>query len=408
MKDEFRPGVVLLVDDMQQTAGTEILTINLANEFSRKGYKVNIVSRGERIIERLADKLEESVKVFNLNISGRSFLEFIKVKPITDARWGNIKGVIAMTSNSAFLIKAIPKNYRKSSPLLIYALTPHTLLHRKTYGSHIETMFLLKSLPNTNLVFMNDGCKSIHQSEGDRDYSSCSINPIPVKLLNHRELSEPPKEPLRVLTISRIEPIMKGYLFHLPKIIEQFSLSTDVKLEIYGNGTDKDEQELRKKIKELNLPPGSSVNFLGPIDHKDITKVLEDAWVYIGMGTTVIEASSMGVPSIVATAYNENGCSVGYYKDMKFGDVGESVSTYQNIPISKMLDELLTKDVREYKELSNECYINSLSHSPDKCVERFESVFKNAKTSREILINWWVLSGSILRVCSFFKNLIKL
>jgi hypothetical protein len=54
-------------------------------------------------------------------------------------------------------------------------------------------------------------------------------------------------------------------------------------------------------------------------------KVLEDAFAFIGMGTSLIEASAAGVPSIIAIECAEEAKSYGLFHEMSDLNTGENV-----------------------------------------------------------------------------------
>ena len=107
-----------------------------------------------------------------------------------------------------------------------------------------------------------------------------------------------------VLAIARAEFPFKGYLLGLidviPDVLDRYS-NTFITIISSGDGLSR----LENKIKQL---PEKYKNHIGLYNDKkpeDLDAYYQEADIFIGMGTTVLEAANYGIPVIMAKPYTE-------------------------------------------------------------------------------------------------------
>ena len=102
---------------------------------------------------------------------------------------------------------------------------------------------------------------------------------------------------LKIVSIARAEFPFKGYLIGLLDLLETFKADYEIKVSIvsYGNGV----QRLENHIKEKNFPENIEVKLYGRTEYTKLKEMFSDCTVYIGMGTSVLDAAQYGIPCIV-------------------------------------------------------------------------------------------------------------
>ena len=115
-----------------------------------------------------------------------------------------------------------------------------------------------------------------------------------------------------VLAIARAEFPFKGYLLGLidviPDVLDRYS-NTFITIISSGDGLSR----LENKIKQL---PEKYKNHIGLYNDKkpeDLDAYYQEADIFIGMGTTVLEAANYGIPVIMAKPYTEEFISNGLF-----------------------------------------------------------------------------------------------
>lgn len=102
---------------------------------------------------------------------------------------------------------------------------------------------------------------------------------------------------LKIVSIARAEFPFKGYLIGLLDLLETFKADYRIKVSIisYGSGV----QRLEDHIKEKEFPENIEVQLYGKTEYTKLKEVFSDCTLYIGMGTSVLDAAQYGIPCIV-------------------------------------------------------------------------------------------------------------
>src|SRR5690606_16390596 len=96
----------------------------------------------------------------------------------------------------------------------------------------------------------------------------------------------------KIVSIGRLSE-MKEYNFYMIEVVaELIRRGYDVTWTVYGAG--EFEEVMRTMIRERNLE--GVIALAGPMPYERCRQVLSDAYVFVGMGTTIVEAAMFGVP----------------------------------------------------------------------------------------------------------------
>lgn len=109
----------------------------------------------------------------------------------------------------------------------------------------------------------------------------------------------------RVLTVARAEFPFKGYMLGLIKCFcDLAKKNRNIALTIVSYGRD-----VEKLIKEISMNDKDlkdRIVLKGPIDYNEIENEIKKASVYVGMGTTLLDAAKFGKPCIAVNTYTYN------------------------------------------------------------------------------------------------------
>ena len=101
------------------------------------------------------------------------------------------------------------------------------------------------------------------------------------------------------MTIARADFPFKGYIVGLIEWFKTSSERTNLNIISYG----KDEKVIVDKINALDDSVKNRISFVGKTDYNELEKYYQNADIYVGMGTTVLDASLRGIVSIPVQAY---------------------------------------------------------------------------------------------------------
>lgn len=249
--------------------------------------------------------------------------------------------------------------------------TPDTMLHK----------LIFKNFPPQNILFMSEIVKREHESYFNLKFTESPIIPLPVKLENKgRDYNK--INPNKVISIARLEN-SKRYVVSLIDVIEKLNSDGNIfELYIYGHG------DMHKFLEDYiaDKKVGHFVFLMGKLNYKDIYKVLEDAFLFVGMGTTIIEASSFGVPSLQAIESEKGAVTYGFFNFLTTLSIGEVGKDFPLFNMETSILELKRKTATEYQALCMAHIIRSQTFDVNKIIKDYYEFFKNASQDLQFVL----------------------
>jgi len=329
------------------------LTSRLTNWLIEHNHSVDILI--------LAPKNDISSNVANL-FSNKAALHFVEAAyrhmpwyPLNLKSWVNntfveIDVIVALSMESLYVSSALYHAFR-SRPVIIPYVIDNVAYTRSKSGviaGIIRRHFLYK-IPDEFKMFMSQTVRDIHADSLKTNFDKSKILLIPTKLSDVRKCGMPQKK--IIVSIGRVDNAMKKYVHQLPEITAKLRKNGYVvTCDIYGHGDSSAIEELHKHIRQYDVQ--ESVNYHGEVEYTRFHDVLRDCFVFVGMGTSAIEASMFGVPTITAVAFCEKPISYGYLPELPLGALGEDLKNGNTREIESMIAALCEIPESEYINLS--------------------------------------------------------
>lgn len=178
-----------------------------------------------------------------------------------------------------------------------------------------------------------------------------TVIPLPMFISDESVLPHRHSGERTILTVSRAAFPFKGYLLGLvadfPRLKDRFP---DLRLRIVSFGPDI--RRLEQTIAECPEPARSSIELVGQSTSEEIRAMLRRSWVYIGMGTTVLDAADEGVPAIVSCHHTLEDVCVGLFCDNPM-EIGRAVD---GVPGVDLIISIARLSQSGYDELSRKTY----------------------------------------------------
>lgn len=355
---------ILFVNTISGIGGAQLYILRKAKFLETQGYNVYIVaSKTNPIeIEEISNYkfLEVQELQFPVNIFGKNkkkkiidkINDFIENSPCDEMFIESHEAAIALWGE---LFASYTQNTN-----LVYALTPFSL-KRKVFKnffydkldknlflgykkSFIESNFLGKKFKNNYINIPFNG------------------NEIEMKKCNDNSKKE---FDLNLLTISRID---KTYIIHSINQLKDFASvhqNLKIKYDIYIDRRRGKDYERLVKVIESSQIENFNINLKGPIMPLN-NCIFNNQDIFIGMGTAILNASSMKVPSLVID-YRNNNC-YGFF-GLDYEEFGICNYFAEN-KLSYYL-KLFLKDKNNRKELGEKGY--------NLFLEEFENAKINSK-----------------------------
>lgn len=326
------------------TGGIETLILRLAEHLATAGFRTSIYCTpgGE-----LQASVNPKVTVVNY-CDVPDLLRLVECR----TRRGAVSGSVLILSfdatsaaRSVLLDLALPKAAR------VIHLTG--VFHPKWYfmtGQPADRIFLNKlivhALGMKNIYFMNEECRLEHAKNWGADLSPSPVIALPID--QHEPVWRSGNTSrVRIVSVGRLIDF-KAYNLGAMRIVKACrEHGVEVSWDIYGYGPL--EAEMKALAEAMNV--SQHVCLKGTLDYTNFSTVVAGYDLFIGMGTSVIEAAALGVPSICAII-DEQTCSYGYVSDLPFGNVGEAIEGRPMVEIENLIDAYAMSAEAERSQLS--------------------------------------------------------
>ncbi len=346
----------ILISYMQHYGGIETLVLRMCKWLYENNIPTILVVDEDRV-ENEAILLEASK--YNVEIVALPFRTFVSPKRIKDkVRVNNNEHVqiITFTYPEYFLGEVIKSCYSNANIDSIFYV-PHQ------YGLIMEFNFsnkYLKSIAkivgkhcvrqmyrSDQIINMDDLCAKRLETEYDIKVETNRTIPLAMEIfdINYERIHNIFKEEEKnILTIARCEFPFKGYMFGLMDMFDELAENDDsITLTIIGDGPDFNQLKdawNKQKYK-------SKIRLVGSVPYNELNKYFSTTRIYIGMGTTLLDAANSSVVGFPIGSYTYECKGYGpYYEDgMNLGGL------HGEIDITNLVRESLSLTESEYKSI---------------------------------------------------------
>jgi len=243
-------------------------------------------------------------------------------------------------------------------------------IHRR----YIHWIIKSKISPES-IIFGNTATKNHHSKKLNFNFDASPVIRLFIDLDKYKFKDRVNLPRTKIVSIGRLVSY-KTYNFSMLTVIKNLkSAFFPLQWHIYGDG-DLTER-LNREIMHLNLE--NSVFLHGPINYSKFEDVLEDAFLFVGTGTSLLEAAACGVPALTAIEYCSDPLTYGNISNIKGIDMFEK---NLNIPIYKLeecIKKILTLPSAEYATLQRCDFNKSTEYSGGAIISKYIKVFEHTK-----------------------------
>jgi glycosyltransferase involved in cell wall biosynthesis len=267
----------------------------------------------------------------------------------------------------------------------------HRLKVRRILASDIDA---------SAIIFGNTAGRDFHATRLGISLQDSTIIQLFVDVGKYEFKLRPSLRRTRVVSIGRVTEY-KTYNFTLLPVFKQLrEEGHDVEWHIYGDGEQLRDLELRVSAADL-----ASVVFVhGALNYSKFQSVLDDAFLYIGGGTTLIEAAACGVPSLTTIEYAPDPVSYGFISEIAGHNLIEPGMDKRTCLIKDRIVETLNCSPDEYLDLQHACYQKALSYSSESIVDEYVAIFQKTAAQGSVVRvrTWQILLYCVAAGCNHF------
>ncbi|MEA1987927.1 MAG: glycosyltransferase [Pseudomonadota bacterium] len=180
------------------------------------------------------------------------------------------------------------------------------------YHEKLNRQFVFDYLPKECLLFWSEGNKEYHATHKGMDFSKSKTFRLGVVDKKNIQISGRVHSILKIVAVGRLVEFKTYNLYMLDIVRRLLDQGIPIQFDIYGDGPL--HAQMQKKIEELNLH--KNVFLKGSLDYSLFDETIAQYDLFIGSGTAIIQAASLGVPSIVGVENMLNPKTYGYFSNV--------------------------------------------------------------------------------------------
>ena len=357
--------MIVIYDTLGAYGGSHTLMLRMCQWLRKNKKKVTIICISKANKEIVDSLTQIGVQIFCADLQSSKlakeiFASLEKIEPIK---------VICFSWTKYLDVEKTKKIYKFEFDNILYCIHPMTFKKGIGFRNRILRDYSIKAYRKIFLSMVNNqsivSLDEVNIKESER-YLKCilekkpEIIPLPMfcdELNNRDEIIQKGFLNNVILTAARAEFPYKGYILGL---IDDFvSLKKEIpqlKLEIVSAGDDI--SQLHKKIDTIPYEVRRDIQLNGWMAYNDLKVKMRDCKVFVGMGTTVFDASLQYKPAVVVK-YNT------------FENISDHFS-YENpwyMDTDPECTELAIKRIKQVFEWNEDEYYHH-------CIESFEGIRK--------------------------------
>lgn len=285
--------------------------------------------------------IKNDIKILNLNLKQSEIKSYIK----------NYEKFICITptlSNFASIAYFCKKKKIKASIALYILYYNFICVSSVCKIESLFNNFFTKKIAD-DTIFMDE--QTLHYAKNI--HPNNPINPnilrLGMKVNSNKNFENPKKN--RILTVCRMNFPFKGYILGLLDDFSQLIVKyPELELKIIGDG--EDSKQLIQKLENFPVEISSKIIYEKNVPYENLLEEFKKSLIYVGMGTTLLDASSTGCISIGAVANQTQNKSFGYFYDNPLTvGVCDDIDKYKCYNFFDLIDSLLQRKTSEINTL---------------------------------------------------------
>ena len=229
----------------------------------------------------------------------------------------------------------------------------------------------LRSIPASARLFCS--CDQLDEL-ADLHHQTGLLWPLPIDANEFHPSVRRPK-PGKIVSVGRLSP-MKEYNFYMIDVVKKLlEKGHRVTWSVYGKG--EFEGPMRDRIREQKLEKAITIE--GEVPYNRFWQVLEDAALFIGMGTSIFEASLFRVPNVTAAPFDLEGWTWGPVHRFPKGSFGPADFAPPRLKVVDEIERILNLSPEAYRAEGEAVYRHVQDHEINASMQRFLDIVRDAE-----------------------------
>ena len=395
--------------------GIETFFLRIVKQLFEEGHEIKFLFFGSVFDNELITELEKYAKIFKIDdylfipsiFKNKTpllkLLIPIKRKKLQNKILEGVTHIHAPDFNSILYVnKILNTGQQINISTGVYHINEYNFSNSSIwYFKRIVDKFI-NYLPWQNIIFFNEICKDFYCKKFNQKFENSLVTPIGIELplIGSSPLAKKNNE---IVSIGRLTQ-WKKYNFHMIEVIKSLKdKNINIRYDSYGDGSQLD--SLNKKVKQYQIQ--HLVKFHGNIPYSKFRHTVTNKLMFIGGGTALIEASSLGLPSLIGIENEDEPCSFGFLHNT---DTYSYQEKQLNLPKKKIEEYILYLIGLSQESYQIECE-KAKERAKDFGIQKTKKdflTFINASQSSKFQINQYQLArvvfSMLLNKIFFFKT----
>jgi len=370
---------MLIIYISLQLGGIETFFLRLAKTSANNGkiLKFLILSNKSESNQELISELSEYAEVY-------FFYDLFKKLPLIGTRFfllnpfknevlnnliKDINTIHVATGQHALLANRILKSKNLNIPITVGVYHGQEFCWNKgllPYFEKINRKFVFEYISDKNILCFSENTKDYMAKKTNYLLTSAKTFRLGVINDNAKEKivsKEFSTNKIRMCAVGRLVQF-KTYNIWMSEVVKNLKdKNIDIVFDIYGEGP------LRKKIESGKHY--SSINLKGQFDYSNFNEKIKEYDLFIGSGTAIIQASALGVPSIIGIESIEKPYTYGYFSEFYEYEYHSLSLDLPKIKVEEVIENFFYMSNDEKKSLSRDHILASNSFTMDECYNNF-------------------------------------
>lgn len=357
---------LLIVNLHLEIGGVETLLARLIPLLQKQGVEVTLLLLQNKVNQELLDAVTPFCRVLHLKHA------FPYTKGHLRKFFGEEFDVVFYTIARALLVGSWlmgRAGFKRTKTVLGAYQTEIFCQEEKQdyYHQRLVRKLVSEVIPPSSIIFGNTAGRDHHAAKLGIDLSESPVIRlfVDVEKYTFKDRSTLPRK--KIVSIGRITDFKTYNFTMLPVIKSLMAKGHDVEWHVYGDGEQFD--EFKQAIADLGLQ--GRVFAHGLLKYSQFEQVLEDAFLFVGSGTSLIEAAACGVPSLTTIEYAKEADSYGFICEIEGYNLIEPGLDKKVFKLEEKIQELLKSKTNTYSEIQISCANKASSYSGKSIVKDY-------------------------------------
>lgn len=329
--------------------GVETYIVRLAKELSARGHHVDVIILSKKNDPGLMSEIVKHSDVFICErvpfLRASSWINaFLPMSSMSGGSYDIVHVVDLLTLGYVFLNKDILKFKALSigiyhSMEIVWWRGRNSYFRRKLIELYDRNV-MLTLFPNESTAIMAAEMTGVALDRLD-------VVPLGVELSKYSGIS-PSKHSNRIVSVGRLVDF-KMYNRHMISQLSAVRGMADFEYYIYGDGPERSALEAHA----VRCGVDKYVHFMGEVKYDELPTVLNSAFCFVGSGSSIIEASAAGIPSVVGIESIKEALTCGLFSDVQGFSYNEESATTSRFSFFDIISSLYHMRDSEYAAVSS-------------------------------------------------------